>query len=384
MDKTKNLYGRTSCLGVRMLMIILALSVSVFMGEAKRVTLPGVGSYSGKTSGQVPNGKGKMTYLNGDVYDGQWKDGMRHGKGKLTTASGRVYEGDWVNDDLRYGKLKYQTMGEYEGYFQNLKQHGYGVRRYKDSTVEGRWNGDNREGIVKETDKKGRVTRNFYRNGVKTSIGLARGLQPKGIDISRYQSDVRWPSLYFYEGGVDPDYRLNGATSGSVSPVEFVIIKATEGGDHKDPMMDTHADNAERFNYPRGFYHFYSNLSSAEANAANYIANVHIDKNDLPPILDIEVDGVKVDNLVKWAKIIEKHYGRKPLIYTNERYYKMYVEGTPLAKYPLWYSRYGRKDIDRGAALFQFTDSGKLDGVVGHTVDVNVIPRGTLNGLLRK
>ena len=64
MDKTKNLYGRTSCLGVRMMMIILALSVSVFMAEAKRVTLPGVGSYSGKTSGQVPNGKGKMTYLN--------------------------------------------------------------------------------------------------------------------------------------------------------------------------------------------------------------------------------------------------------------------------------------------------------------------------------
>lgn len=352
--------------------------------EAKKVKVSGVGTYNGKVDDcGLFSGKGKMKYLNGDLYEGHWQNGLRHGQGKLTTASGMVYEGDWVNDDLRYGKLKYKTMGEYEGYFKDLKLHGYGIRRYPDKTVEGRWNNDKRDGVVKETDKKGKVTTAFYKDGVKTALTVRTDLDRMGIDISRYQANVLWPLLYFYMDGQEPDYRLNGATKGNVSPVEFVIIKATEGGDHKDPMMLVHADNAERFGYPRGFYHFYNKTSSPEANAANYIANVHLDKEDIAPILDIEVEGVKVDDLVKWLKIIEKHYGRKPLIYTNERFYKMYVEGTPLAKYPLWYARYGRKDIDRGAKILQFTEKGQLDGVSGHTVDINILRRGSLDDLVK-
>lgn len=376
------------CMKIRKLSAVAVIAITAcvcgFAVDAKKVTVPGVGTYNGHVSKEgMFSGKGKMKYLDGSEYEGEWKDGLRSGKGRLRTASGLLYEGDWVADDLRYGKLKYKTMGEYEGYFKNLKLYGYGVRRYPDRTVEGRWNNDNRDGIVKETDRKGNITHAFYRNGVKTSLTVKTSGPQKGIDISRYQSDVRWPHLYFFEDGTEPDYRLNGAVAGCVSPVEFVIIKATEGGDHKDSMMDTHADNAERFGYPRGFYHFYSKTSSAEANAANYIANVHLDKNDLPPILDIEVEGVKADELLKWLGTVEKHYGRKPMIYTNERFYKMYVEGTPLAKYPLWYSRFGRKDIDRGAKIFQFSESGLLDGVVGHTVDVNIIPRGKFSDLLK-
>lgn len=352
--------------------------------DAKKVKVQGVGTYNGHVDKNgIFSGKGKMKYLNGDEYEGHWIGGLRSGQGKLKTASGLVYEGEWINDDLRYGKLKYKTMGEYEGFFKNLKLHGYGIRRYPDKTVEGCWNNDNREGIVIETDNKGKVSYSFYRQGVKTGLTVSKSGPQKGIDISRYQSDIQWPSLYFYEDGTEPDYRLNGAVSGRVSPVEFVIIKATEGGDHKDMMMDLHAENAERFGYSRGFYHFYNKTSSAESNAANYISNVKLDKGDLPPILDIEVEGVKVEDLLEWLKKIEKHYGRKPLIYTNERFYKMYVEGTPLAKYPLWYARYGRKDIDRGAKIFQFTESGLLDGIIGHTVDINLIPRGTLLDLIK-
>ena len=369
------------------LSVVITVVVAMLSGavtEAKKVKVDGTGTYNGKVdSSGLFSGKGTMKYLNGDEYEGHWKDGMRHGKGKLKTSSGLEYEGDWVEGDLRYGKLKYKTMGEYEGYFKDLKLHGYGIRRYPNRIVEGRWNADNREGIMTETDKNGKVTRAFYRNGVKTPLTVNTSGQSMGIDISRYQSNIRWPQLYFYIDGKEPDYRLNGAVTGRVRPVDFVIIKATEGGDHKDRLMDNHADNAERFGYTRGFYHFYNTTSSAEANATNYIANVKLDDHDLPPILDIEVEGAKVEELLKWLKTVEKHYGRKPLLYTNERFYKMYVEGTPLAKYPLWYSRFGRKDIDRGARIFQFTESGRLDGILDNTVDINVIPRGTLRDLLK-
>ena len=36
----------------------------------------------------VTDGKGKMVYLNGDVYNGNWQGGLRYGHGKLKTASG--------------------------------------------------------------------------------------------------------------------------------------------------------------------------------------------------------------------------------------------------------------------------------------------------------
>lgn len=39
-----------------------------------------------------------VTYANGDVYKGEWKDGKRNGQGKMTYAHGYyVYEGEWKN-----------------------------------------------------------------------------------------------------------------------------------------------------------------------------------------------------------------------------------------------------------------------------------------------
>ena len=47
---------------------------------------------------RYPDGKGTMTYANGDVYDGEWHEGSRRGKGILTTANGNVYDGEWISD----------------------------------------------------------------------------------------------------------------------------------------------------------------------------------------------------------------------------------------------------------------------------------------------
>jgi len=39
-----------------------------------------------------------MTYNNGHVYDGEWKEDMKHGKGKMIYKNGNVYEGEWYKD----------------------------------------------------------------------------------------------------------------------------------------------------------------------------------------------------------------------------------------------------------------------------------------------
>jgi hypothetical protein len=38
-----------------------------------------------------------MTYKDGAVYDGEWKDGNYYGKGKMTFKDRDVYDGEWKN-----------------------------------------------------------------------------------------------------------------------------------------------------------------------------------------------------------------------------------------------------------------------------------------------
>ena len=65
-------------------------------------------------------GKGKMTWPNGDVYEGDWQKGHRAGKGKYTWPNGDVYEGDWQkNQRTGKGKMTYASGGVKEGVFQD-------------------------------------------------------------------------------------------------------------------------------------------------------------------------------------------------------------------------------------------------------------------------
>ncbi len=39
-----------------------------------------------------------MTYISGDVYEGELKNCLREGKGKMIYKSLDMYEGDWKNN----------------------------------------------------------------------------------------------------------------------------------------------------------------------------------------------------------------------------------------------------------------------------------------------
>ena len=43
------------------------------------------------------NGKGKITYSSGSVYEGNFKDNQPNGKGKILFSDGGSYEGSWNN-----------------------------------------------------------------------------------------------------------------------------------------------------------------------------------------------------------------------------------------------------------------------------------------------
>jgi len=42
-----------------------------------------------------------MIMTNGDVYEGDFFNDMKHGKGKMTYANGKVKNGDWEYEEFK-------------------------------------------------------------------------------------------------------------------------------------------------------------------------------------------------------------------------------------------------------------------------------------------
>lgn len=102
--------------------------------------------YKGNVLNGKPNGEGIKLYVNGDYYEGEWKNGVFDGKGKLVCPSTRmVYEGEWKNG-VPHGHGNFFYAGNfsmtifnmtsipkefdcmrYNGEFVNGKRHGKGT-----------------------------------------------------------------------------------------------------------------------------------------------------------------------------------------------------------------------------------------------------------------
>ena len=72
---------------------------------------------NGESSGRmIPHGKGKFVFSYGEVYEGDFVKGKANGKGKFTTRES-VYEGDF-KDGVKHGKGTYTDNGcTFEGEF---------------------------------------------------------------------------------------------------------------------------------------------------------------------------------------------------------------------------------------------------------------------------
>jgi lysozyme len=205
----------------------------------------------------------------------------------------------------------------------------------------------------------------------------------RGIDVSHYQEKIDWE-------------RLRNANMGN-DPVSFVIIKATEGVSLMDDYFNENFYQARRNGLIRGAYHFLTPDVSAQMQAEFFLRQAHLEEGDLPPVLDIEderkwlASGKNKKQIqsmaLEWLKVVEKHYGVKPIIYSSYRFRRDILTDKRFDEYPFWMAHYYVSEPAKSVKwhFWQHTDCGKLSGIRG-PVDCNVFhgTRAELEQLLIK
>jgi len=93
--------------------------------------------YEGDFANGTRSGKGRLVYLNGKYYDGQWQNDAANGYGTYQNPEqGYKYEGIWKDDKLSgHGTETWETTYcRFEGEFQDNFKEGEGHFTWQDGS----------------------------------------------------------------------------------------------------------------------------------------------------------------------------------------------------------------------------------------------------------
>jgi len=192
-----------------------------------------------------------------------------------------------------------------------------------------------------------------------------------GIDVSKFQGAIDWQSV-------------------KSSGITFAFARALEGETVHDSEFAANWHGMHEAGLIRGAYDFYVVEDSPESQAKIFSDLVSLKPGDLVPMVDIEQGSITskngsvpanmVSNLHQYLTLLEAHFGIKPIIYTNARFWNTYMDDS-FSDYPLWLAEYGVKApaLPNGWnswKFWQYSDSGDVPGING-AVDLD-----TFNGNL--
>ena len=145
----------------------------------------------------------------------------------------------------------------------------------------------------------------------------------KGIDISKWNKNV--------------DYK---------SP-DFIIIKASEGVNYKDPLLDFHYNNLNSIKKEDKLYGFYHYArpelgNSGEDEAKSFLSYVGHHAGKCLYVLDWEGNALKypIEWAIEFLDYVYAHTGVKPLIYCSASVTKT-LQKVYEKDYGLWVAHYG-------------------------------------------
>ncbi len=216
---------------------------------------------------------------------------------------------------------------------------------------------------------RSRIYGHRFRDAKPINFGRAknpRKMAVHGVDVSRWQADIDWARL-----------RTQGAN--------FAFIKATDGGDHLDPMFKKNWRAAKAAGIRRGAYHFFYWCRTAGEQADWFIRNVPREPGALPPVIDVEYNGESSckrrlsperirEKMQVFMDKLEAHYGQRPIIYTAPDFYADNLQGA-FKNYPFWLRAVAQHPSivypNRKWLFWQYSGSGLSQGVDGK-IDLNV------------
>lgn len=84
-----------------------------------------------------PSGQGARKWLNGDVYEGTFKNGYQSGQGSFECKEGGwTYSGEWQQGKMNsFGMCKWHDGTQYKGQWRNCVKEGQGNLSYSDGSV---------------------------------------------------------------------------------------------------------------------------------------------------------------------------------------------------------------------------------------------------------
>ena len=201
------------------------------------------------------------------------------------------------------------------------------------------------------------LTKNGLTGREKTP--LLAGYSVHGIDVSAYQGRIDWPEV-------------------ARNRVRFAFIKASEGGTLRDPRFARNWREARSAGVLRGAYHYFLPNRDGQLQADLFARTVPLAPGDLPPVLDVEAANfhdvaVLRREVARWLRLIEAHYGVRPILYSNHSFYQRHLAGH-FDDYPLWLAHYEveRPTLPRDKwIIWQHSDEAYVPGIRG-AVDFNV------------
>jgi lysozyme len=184
-----------------------------------------------------------------------------------------------------------------------------------------------------------------------------------GIDVSKFQGDIDWNAV---------------ANSG----VKFAWIKATEGGDNADARFQANWTGAKAAGVPHGAYHFVYWCRPPMEEMANFEQNAPVENDALPPVLDVEATPTSKtchrhltqEGAIAEMKVMldemERHYGKRPVIYTTVDFYQAILADGAFMDYPIWVrSTKYQPSVKYGPRpwhFWQYQSDGSIAGIQAH------------------
>jgi len=176
-----------------------------------------------------------------------------------------------------------------------------------------------------------------------------------GIDISHHQGSINWDQVSTWDG----------------HPIQFIYIKATEGATYQDNQYASYFKEAKKRGFKVGSYHYFRTTSSVADQFANFKKVAVKRKQGLIPMVDIEEkkhwnNKDFHQNLKKFLRLVEAHYGVKPMLYSVNSFYNHHLS-RGYEDYPCMIGRYGPNEPNirhnNPWTIWQFSETGKVKGI---------------------